>query len=235
MNREYMKGIAIFVLDLAMELEYQRRHPRSKCIEHGPLDFTFDDEGECVVRHHDGRLGEISIDPDEIVVDVSYRRKELTIRVQSDKRLSPREVMDIIGDFLDYDTMGDEPVREDPPIIQIRESIPPVMPILKWLICAFIEFNYATRPVVGSDTSFENWVLNVADLSEMEFCQVRSEDLSEVTELFFCKVLGNLGFLPQENFDDNVRVVVNVLKSAGALPPQLVPLVQQYLTDEQES
>lgn len=233
MKREELKGIAMFILDLAMELEYQRRYPRRKCVEHGPLDFTFDGEGECVIRHYDGRLGEISIDPDEVVVSVTYRRKGLNINIESDKRLTSRDVMDIVGDFLDYDNREDEPaIRKDPEIIQIRESVPPELPTRKWLLCSFIEYCYAARPDVEKGLMFENWVLKVAGLNEMEFLQIRSEDLSEITEMLFCKVLGNLGYMPQENFDDNMRVVVNVLKSVNHIPTQLYPLISQYIADE---
>lgn len=233
MNRELLKGTAIFVLDLAMELEYQRRHPREKCIEYGPLDFTFDDEGECVVRHHDGRLGEISIDPDEITVNVTYRNKGMTIRTESDKRLAPRDIMDIIGDFLDYGTMDQEFIpREDPPLVQIRESTPPVLPIRKWLLQSFVAYSYEARPDSEAGLEYGHWCIDVAKMTQDQFCSFISEDLSEITEMLFCKTIGNLGFLPQENFDDNIRVAANVLKSANALPMQLHGLLTPYFANE---
>lgn len=233
MNRELLKGVAIFVLDLAMELEYQRRHPRKKCIEYASLDFTFDGEGECVVRHHDGRLGEISIDPDEIEVEITYRRKGMTIRTQSDKRLSPRDVMDIIGDFLDYGNLEDEPACEDPPIIQIRESSPPELPVRKWLLQSFVGYAYAGRPESEQGLQFENWIFEIAGINAMEFCEMQSQDLTEISELFFCRVIGQLGYLPQEKFDDNMRAIALVLRQANQLPMQLVPLLDYlYKTEE---
>lgn len=228
MNRELLKGTAIFVLDLAMELEYQRRHPREKCIEYGSLDFTFDSEGECVVRHHDGRLGEISIDPDEITVNVTYRNKGITIRTQSDKRLAPRDIMDIIGDFLDYGHHEDEPVTE------VKRTIAPQYssakpPILKWLLIPYIEHLYKTRDESLSGLDYEMWYTQELGLGKQLFDAIQSTSLEDISEMTFVNTMGELGYLPQENFDDNVRILVNLLIETDTLPLNLAPLCIKWM------
>lgn len=228
MNRELLKNTTMFVLDLAMELEYQRLHPRRKCVEHGDLDFTFDGEGECVVRHQDGRLGEISIDPDEISVDVSYRRKSLTINVQSDKRLAPRDIMDIIGDFLDYVHQEDEPVAE------VKRTIAPQPastkpPILKWLLIPYIEYLYKTRDESLSGLDYEMWYTQELGLGKQLFDAIQSTSLEDISEMTFVNTMGELGYLPQENFDDNVRTLVNLLIESDTLPLNLTPLCIKWM------
>lgn len=232
MNREYVKGIAMFVLDLAMELEYQRRYPRRKCIEHGPLDFTFDGEGECVVRHHDGRLGEISIDPDEIVVSITYRRKGLNINIESDKRLTSRDVMDIVGDFLDYDTLEDEPVQEVKRVV-VSQAPVTTYPVRKWLIEALVAHMYRTRPESEQGLDYDRW-LTCLQLSRDVCGPSLHTDTRELTEMEFCNTVGKLGYLVKEKLDDNIRLVVNMLLSCHALDESLKVHCKEWISTGDE-
>lgn len=232
MNSEQVKGIAMFVLDLAMELEYQRRYPRRKCIEHGPLDFTFDGEGECIVRHHDGRLGEISIDPDEVVVSITYRRKGLNINIESDKRLTSRDVMDIVGDFLDYDNREDEPVQEVKRVV-VSHVPSPQTPILKYLIEALVSHMYATRPEVEQGFDYDRWLVCM-ELNRDVCGPSLPTDTRELTEMEFCNTIGKLGYLPKEKFDDNIRMVINILLTSNAMSGGLKELCGQWITAADE-
>jgi hypothetical protein len=42
MNRQSLKEVVAIILDLGMELEYQRKYPRKKEIKLGKLEFCFD-------------------------------------------------------------------------------------------------------------------------------------------------------------------------------------------------
>ena len=102
MNRENLKEIVMAVLDLSMELEYQRRYPRKKEIYFGKLEFCFDEEGHCEVYHDHNQIGDIVITADEITLNVKYRRKTTTLEIESDKRMSPKDIMDLLEDFINF-------------------------------------------------------------------------------------------------------------------------------------
>lgn len=212
-----------------MELEYQRRHPRDKVIEYGNIDFSFEDDGECIVRHNDGRLGEINIDPDEITVNVSYRNKKVTIMVESDKRLAPRDIMDIIGDFLDYD--HNEDALTPVPVKRVVQPTTAQYPILKWLIEAFVTHMYRIRSESEAGLTYEAW-LDSLELNRNTVGPFAVTDTSELTEMEFCNVIGKLGYLPQEVFDNNVKLVVNTLLVNDGLPENLKPLCKQWIEVE---
>lgn len=223
MNREYMKGVAMFILDLAMELEYQRRYPRRKvtCFEN--IEFHFDGDGECEVFHNDTRMGEISIDPDEIEVTVGYRNKCIEIKTESDQRLSSRDIMDIVGDFLDYDPeeYALKPAKVERVVVSQAPS-PTQYPVRRWLIEEFVKYMYSARPEAEQGLQYEQW-LTCMELTKYVRGSFAPTDTSELTEMEFCNTLGKLGFLPKENFEDNLRTVVNWLTSNKVMPDYLRP------------
>lgn len=102
MNRQSLKEVVAIILDLGMELEYQRKYPRKKEIKLGKLEFCFDEEGHCEVYHDHNKIGDIIITADEITLSVKYRRKTTTLEIESDKRMSPKDIMDLLEDFIDF-------------------------------------------------------------------------------------------------------------------------------------
>lgn len=228
MNREKLKEIASIILDLGMELEYQRRHPREKEIHLDNIEFNFDGEGECTIYHSDGRLGTISIDPDQINVNVIYRGKKLELFTESDKRLAPRDIMDIIGDFIDYDHREDVLLRTEAP--KLQQPIQQEFPIRKWLLSAFLEHMYGERPEDEQGLMYEEWCLKVAGVQHPFFMDIQTPSLYDITEMSFTNTIGQLGYLPKENMDDNIAAVVNLLTTHGKIPKQLLPLFSHYLT-----
>lgn len=228
MNREKLKEIASIILDLGMELEYQRRHPRKKEIHLDNIEFDFDGEGECTIYHHDGRLGTISIDPDQINVNVIYRSKKLELFTESDKRLAPRDIMDIIGDFIDYDHREDVLLRTELPKIQQVNEQP--FPILKWLLNTFLGHMYCDRPESEQGLMYEEWCSKVVGIQGSVFKDIQISNGYDITEMLFVNTIGDLGYLPKETMDDNVKVVVDILVAHGKIPNHLMPLFKRFLS-----
>lgn len=227
MNREKLKEIASVILDLGMELEYQRRHPREKEIELDNIEFNFDGEGECTVYHNDGRLGTISIDPDQINVNVIYRNKKLELFTESDKRLAPRDIMDIIGDFIDYDYREDVLLRTESP--KLQQPVQQEFPIRKWLLNTFLEHMYGERPEAEQGLLYGEWCSKVAGISQAFFIDIQTPSLHDISDMSFVNTIGQLGYLPRENMSDNLRVVVNLLNDVGKLPEPIKALVKDLL------
>lgn len=102
MGNQNLKEVVATILDLGMELEYQRKYPRKKEINFGKLEFCFGEEGHCEVYHDHNQIGDIIITADEITLNVKYRRKMITLEIESDKRMSPKDIMDLLEDFINF-------------------------------------------------------------------------------------------------------------------------------------
>ena len=229
MNREKLKEIASVILDLGMELEYQRRHPREKEIELDNIEFNFDGEGECTVYHNDGRLGTISIDPDQINVNVIYRNKKLELFTESDKRLAPRDIMDIIGDFIDYDYREDVLLRTEPPKVQL--PVQQEFPLRKWLLNTLLDHMYANRPEGEQGLMYEQWCHEVAGIQRPFYKELQTPSLDDISEMAMVNTMGQLGFLPQETMAANLKIVVDQLNKHEKLPDPIKQLVKDLLSD----